>query len=132
MATRLSRRKITGYVARQLAAGDAVDKLALQLAAYLIDSKRTNEVELIVRDIEYELGKQGIVLATVTSAFELSEATHRAVTTLIQDTTSASQVQLRQLIDPTVLGGVKIDLPGLQLDATIARRLTTLRTNYKK
>ena len=132
MAIRLSRRKITGYIAQQLAAGADVEQLVRQLAAFLIDSRRTNEVSLVVRDIEYELTKQGIVLARVTSAFNLTEATRLAVTKLIEDKTGAQQVQLHQFIDPGVLGGVKIDLPGSQLDATIARKLTLLRTNYKK
>jgi F-type H+-transporting ATPase subunit delta len=132
MAQRLSRRKITGYIAQQLVAGVQAKHLVLQLAALLIDTKRTNEVGLIVRDVEYELTKRGVVLAQVTSVFDLTEETKRAVTKLITDQTGAHQVYLRQFLDPDVLGGVKVDLPGLQLDATIARRLTTLRTNYKK
>lgn len=132
MAVRLSRRKITSYVAQQLVAGVETNQLVLQLAAFLIDNRRTNELGLIVRDIEYELKKRGIVTAKITSAFDLTAATHSAVTKLIEAKTGAHQVQLRQFIDPSVLGGVKIDLPGLQLDATIARRLTLLRTNYKK
>lgn len=132
MAIRLSRRKITGYIAQQLVAGVEVEQIVRQLAAFLIDSRRTKEVGLIVRDIEYELTKQGIVLARATSAFDLTEATRQAVTKIIQDKTGAQHVQLHQFIDPSVLGGVKIDLPGLQLDATIARKLTLLRTNYKK
>jgi F-type H+-transporting ATPase subunit delta len=132
MAARLSRRKITSYLAEQMVAGTPVGQLVLQLAAYLIETKRTSEVGLIVRDIEYELSSRGIVLAQVTSALDLTTATEAAVTKLIKDTTGASKVNLRKFIDPEVLGGVKIDLPGLQLDTTIARRLTTLRTNYKK
>lgn len=132
MAMRLSRRKITSYIAQQLVAGVRTEQLVLQLAAFLIDNRRTNEVSLIVRDIEYELTKHGVVLAQVTSVFDLTEATRLAITKLIQATTDAHQVYLRQFIDPGVLGGVKLDLPGLQLDATIARRLTTLRINYKR
>ncbi len=132
MAIRLSRRKITSYIAQQLVDGVEVEQLVRQLAAFLIDSRRTDEVGLIVRDIEYELTKRGVVLARVTSAFNLAEATRHAVTKLIQAKTGARQVQLHEFIDPSVLGGVKIDLPGLQLDATIARKLTLLRTNYKK
>lgn len=132
MGARLSRRKITSYLAEQMVAGTPVDQLVLQLAAYLIETKRTSEVGLIVRDIEYELSSRGIVLAQVTSALDLTTATETAVTKLIKDTTGASKVNLRKFIDPEVLGGVRIDLPGLQLDTTIARRLTTLRTNYKK
>lgn len=132
MATRLSRRKLTGHIADQLVAGIKSDQPVQQLAAFLVDHKRTNELDLIIRDIEYGLSERGIVLAKVTSAFDLTEATRQAVTELVQNHTDARQVQLHQYIDRDVLGGVKIDLPGSQLDATIARRLTLLRTNHKK
>ena len=132
MAIRLSRRKITSYIAGQLADGVKVDQLALPLAAFLIDSRRTNELGLIVRDIEYQLSRRGIVFAKVTSAFDLTKSTQAAVTKMITEQTGAQKVELCQFVDPRLLGGVKVDLPGLQLDATIARRLTLLRTNYKK
>jgi F-type H+-transporting ATPase subunit delta len=132
MAIRLSRRKITSYIAGELAAGKNTQVLVNQLAAYLIDSRRTKELELIVRDIEYELKNQGVVLARITSAFDLTAATRTAITKLIKDQTNAKTIELKQFIDPSVLGGFKIDLPGLQMDATISHRLTTLRTNLKK
>lgn len=132
MAVRLSRRKIASYVAQQLVAGVKTNQLALELAAFMLDTKRTNELGLIIRDIEYELSKLGVVMAQVTSAFDINEATQLAVNKLIKDKTGASQVHLEQFIDPSVMGGVKIDLPGLQYDATVARRLTILRTNFKK
>lgn len=131
MAIRLSRRKITSYVAEQLATGNT-KQVVKQLAAFLIDNRRTKELELIVRDVEYELAKRGIVLALITSAHELTTATRTAINTLIKDQTGAKTIQLQQFIDPSVLGGVKVDIPGQQIDTTIAHRLTTLRTNVKK
>jgi F-type H+-transporting ATPase subunit delta len=130
MAMRLSRRKITSYVAEQLAAG--TKQVIKQLAAFLIDNRRTKELELIVRDVEYELVRRGVVLARITSAHELTTATQTAINALIKDQTGAKTIQLQQFIDPGVLGGVKIDIPGQQIDTTIVRRLTTLRTNVKK
>lgn len=132
MATRLSRRKIAGYIADQLALGKETKKIIRELAAYLVSTRRTKELDLIVRDIEYELTKRGIVLARVTTAFDLQAATRSAVTKLIKERTSAKIIELEQHIDPTVLGGFKIDLPGLKMDATIAHRLNVLRTSLKK
>jgi F-type H+-transporting ATPase subunit delta len=131
MAVKLSRRKITGYIADQLVSGSDHGDVIRQLAALLIDTGRTKELDLIVRDIEYELQRRGIVLAQVTTAFDMSDATKRAVTELIQSYTHADHIHLRQFIEPDVLGGFKIDLPGRQRDATIARALTTLRNNKK-
>jgi len=132
MATTLSRRRIASYISEQLIASGETTKIVNQLAAFLIDSRRTKELEVIIRDIEFELQKRGVVLAEITSATKLSEATQKVITEFIQSQTNAREIFLRQFVDPEVLGGVKIDLPGSQLDSTILRRLTTLRTNYKK
>lgn len=131
MAIRISRRKITVYIADQLAKGGDEKKVLQELAAFLIDNKRTNELDLIVRDIEYQLLLRGIVLAHVTSAFELASETRAAITKMIKDKTDAKTIELQQLIEPNLLGGIRLDLPGMQLDNTISRRLTTLRTNVR-
>ncbi len=132
VSIRLSRRKIAGYIANGLVSGVQSNKLVTELAAFLIETRRTNEIELVIRDIEYELKNRGIVLGRITSATDLSTATKDAIQKLIQTETKATSVELVQFIDPTVIGGVKIDLPGEQFDGTIARRLTTLRMNVKK
>lgn len=129
MSTRLSRRKISQYVADQVVAGEDVKKLATSLAAFLIDSRRTNEVDLVVRDIEYQLSERGMVMAQVVSAHVLTAATVRAVTDMIKTSTHATSIDLSQQIDPSVLGGVRVDIPGRQFDGTIARRLHQLTTN---
>lgn len=132
MAIRLSRRKIASYYAQALLDGANSQKLALQLAAYLIESSRTKELISIISDIEYQLSLNGVVLANITSAHDLSDLTRAAVADLIKKTTNATSIQLKECIDPSVLGGVKLEFTGFELDTTIARRLTKLKTNYKK
>lgn len=132
MAATLSRRRIASYISEKLITEGQSPKLVSQLAAFLIDSRRTKELELIIRDIEYDLRRRGTVLAQITSVSKLTEATQLVIKEFIKGKTDAKQIFLRQFVDPEVLGGVKIDLPGSQLDVTIMRQLTTLRTNFKK
>jgi len=132
MAVRLSRRKITGYVAQQLVDGCDMKDLVPKLASFLVDNRRIKELDLIIRDVECELGQRGVILARVTSAHELSQSTRDAVTGFIESQTGAKDIQLEQFIEPKVLGGVRIDLPGQQFDGTIARKLLTLRTSNKE
>ena len=132
MAMRLSRRKIAGYVAQQLVDGCDEKKLVSDLASFLIDNKRAGEIELIIRDVEYELSMRGVVLARVTSAFALTESTKKIITQMVKDETDAKHIQLSQFVEPKVLGGAKLDLPGRQFDGTIARKLLTLRTSSKE
>lgn len=131
MARRLSRRSLALYVADNLARGTR-GPVVKQLAAYLVESRRTKELELIVRDVQFFLAQQGIISATVTSAFDLSNETKKAVEKLIASQTKAKTIDLESHIDPSVLGGVKISLPGYELDQTIAHQLTVLKTRFKK
>jgi F-type H+-transporting ATPase subunit delta len=131
MALRISRRKLSQYFADRLAEGVAIKKVIQELAAYLIDSKRTDEVELIIRDTEYALSQRGIVVADIVSARELSVETRNEIAALTKKTFKASHIELRDHIDPTVIGGVRIDFAGLQLDNTIKQKLTALRANHK-
>ena len=41
-------------------------------------------------------------------------------------TAPVTSVQLRQVVDPSVIGGVKIALPGQHYDGTIQHKLTAL------
>ncbi|PKL31574.1 hypothetical protein CVV43_01740 [Candidatus Saccharibacteria bacterium HGW-Saccharibacteria-1] len=132
MAVRLSRRKITNYIADQLVDGCDEKELVKQLASFLVDNKRVGELELVIRDVEYELKNRGIVLARITSAFDLAASMKDAIIKLVKDETGAEHVQLSQFVDPSVLGGIKLDLPGQQFDGTIARKLLTLRTSNKE
>jgi F0F1-type ATP synthase delta subunit len=132
MATRLSRRKIASYYANSLADGVDAKKLALQLAGFLVESGRVKELSLIVSEIEYHLSLKGIVVANVASAHELDDLTKKAIINLVKNSTKADQVQLREYTDSSVLGGVKLEFTGSELDTTIARRLTKLKTNFKK
>ena len=69
MAERISRRSLAEYIADRLVAGDTT--VIEQLAAYLIETRRTKQVDLYVSDIEYALIDRGVVIADVTSAHHL-------------------------------------------------------------
>lgn len=132
MAGRLARRRIAEYVANGLIAGTSRATLFGQLAGYLVESRRTKEIGLIVRDIEHFLAQKGYVNATVTSAFDLTNETKAAVEAFIKQKTNATHVSLATMVDPSVLGGVKISLSGREIDQTVAHQLTVLKTRFKK
>jgi F-type H+-transporting ATPase subunit delta len=132
MARKLSRRALSAYIAGRLIEGASEKEVATHVAAYLLETRRTNELELIIRDVQLRLAEQGKVTGTVTSAFELADESKKAIEAFVKDKTGATDVVVDTVVDPTVLGGVKITLPGREFDATVARALTTLKTRYKK
>lgn len=131
MAGRLSRRRVAAYVAEQVLAGKAKPALS-QLAAYLVTTRQTNKANLFVRDIEAELIARGVVVAEVTTAYELSDGLRADIQKFLQDETTAKDVSLREAIDPSVLGGVRIRTATQEFDGTIRKKLTTLRTEFNR
>jgi len=133
MPGRISRRRIAEYVATELIEGKTSKaKVLQQLAAFLVDTRRTAELTLIVRDIEYHLSEKGHINAIVTTAFDLTAETQKAIETFVKSKTKADHISLSALVDPSVLGGVKVSLPGYEINQTIAHQLTALKTRFKK
>lgn len=125
MSTRLSRRKLAVYAAQKLLDGTDKKKVLKELAAYLVDTGRTREMHLIVRDIESELALRGVVIADIVSARPLTASMKTQIGKLI----GAKDIQLRQTVDPSVLGGVRVDLPGQRFDGTIRHKLNALKAS---
>lgn len=132
MARKLSRRSLAQHVATHLVDGKPQKAIAQQLAAYLIWTRRTKELSLIVRDIQFYLAEQGHIAGTVTSAHELSASTLKAIEAFAKDKTGAKHVSLDRTVDESLIGGIKLEVPGYELDTSISRQLTTLKTRYKK
>lgn len=126
MPERLSRRKLSMYAADRIEKGETSQVLA-ELAAYLIESKRTREAEMVVRAIEDELSNRGIVIATVTSAHPRGDDLNEILRKLI----GADKLYIQKTVDPTLLGGIRIDMPGRRIDATLRRKLTKLRSGTR-
>jgi F-type H+-transporting ATPase subunit delta len=120
---RLSRRKIAAYFADELIAGRDVTK---PLAAYLVESKRTREAILVIRDIEAALATRGVLLADIASARSLADDTKNTITHYLKSATGAKTVHLRSEVDESLLGGVRIETPGQRLDNTLRQRINQL------
>ena len=123
MTARLSRRKIATYAAEKLLAGTPKKTVIREVGAYLIDTGRTRELELIVRDIEDVLASRGVIVANVVSARPLSGSIKAEISKFI----GGKNVQLREEVDETVLGGVRIDLPGKRFDGSVRHKINALK-----
>lgn len=127
MAQRLARRKIAAYYAEQLLAGKRT--VAKQLAAYLVETRRVRELDLIVRDIEEALAERGVLLADITTSRTLSSGVAKEITAYLKAASEAKTIHLRESVEPELLGGVRIAVPGKELDMTLRRKLNQLKAS---
>ena len=102
-----------------------------EIAGLLIYEKHEREIDLLVRDIEAELAEHGEIVASVESARVLDDNTRRKIeqflATVASDKNSKPKVSLRESIDPTLIGGFKLQTPTATLDATVLKKLNDLR-----
>ena len=68
----------------------------------------------------------GIAEATVTSAVALDEAQVRSLLSKLEEL-SGKTVHLRQKVDGSLLGGLKVEIEGKLLDGTVTGRLADIR-----
>ena len=119
----IPRRKIAEYAASRITAGDSVATVLDEVAAYLLESGRVREQTLVVRSIEDALARAGDVVANVTTAHPLDAEQRAEVKKLI----GAPNVHLREVVNPDVFGGVRLETPGAKLDGTLQRKILALR-----
>lgn len=128
MPVRISRRKLSEQYVSRLLLGVSKAQLDNELAGYLLEMRRTHELRLIVRDIEQQFADSGIVIARVQTAHELSDASRQDIERFVKDHVEAKTVQLETSIEPNLLGGVKVSVPGREYDASLRRKLHSLTT----
>ena len=132
MARRLSRRALADFVVSAYQRGDDMKPVVMQLAAHLVETRRTKELSMIVRDVEYALADVGVVSGVVTSAFDLEAQAKEAISDYIASVTKAKTVSLAYQTNPDVIGGYSVALPGKELNHTVSYQLTQLKTRFKK
>jgi F0F1-type ATP synthase delta subunit len=131
MSHLLSRRQLAEYAATKIINGTSHQELSAQLAAVLKESKRTNEAELLSRDIAYELETRGkVASAHITSANELSESLRTDIKEFIKQTANVDEVNLQENVDKSVLGGVRIETAVHSWDKTVATKLRKIRETF--
>ncbi len=107
---------------------NGLNKAISQLAALIIENRIHNQTDEILESIQYEYQHQyGIVEATTTSVHSLSADLKKRIQAIVAQKTNTKKVILHEELDPTVLGGVKIAAPGLELDLSLKTKLAKLK-----
>jgi len=124
----LSRRQLAAYAANELLANKRVGSVAKELAAVLVNSRRANQAELLAQDIAWELERRGTAAnASVTAAHELSDQLRKQIAAFVKKSAKVDQVIIDEVIDKSVIGGVRIDTAAHSWDKTLSRKLTDIR-----
>lgn len=107
----------------------SLERLAKEVAAYLLNENRVDELDSLMRDVVAERVLTGTVEVTAVSAHRLSEAALKDIETeakLLYP--RAEHIIISPKIDPSLLGGVRLEFPNAQLDLSLRAKLNELKT----
>lgn len=103
-------------------------KLAQEVAAYVLAEGRTKELDSLLRDVMQERAEAGIVEAVAVSARPLTNTIRENIRRqLKQAYPKAEQIIISERQDPSVIGGVKIELANEQLDLSLQAKLNKFK-----
>ena len=121
-----SRRVIARAFVDQLQAGASTAKMVKALAAYLIVNKQHKSVDMVISDIVRELASRGRMLVQVTTARPLASDQRATIQKQMQKLLGVDTIELDERVEPDLIGGVKLNIPGRELDASIKKQLQQL------
>ncbi len=116
---------------RQAIVEDLLDQKALSLTAnlisFLVGTGRARELpEIVNRLVERAAAERQREVAEVRAAVPLDDEQRRRLTEALEKATG-KKVELKVLVDPSVLGGVVARVGDTVIDGTVRRRLDQLR-----
>jgi F-type H+-transporting ATPase subunit delta len=107
--------------------GKVVSKPVLNLIALLLRRGRIHQLPVVAAEFRrLDNARQGITLATATSAAPLSPDEIRAVTARMEQLTGG-RIELDVQVDPSLLGGLVVRVGDRLIDGSVRGRLERLR-----
>lgn len=102
--------------------------LAREIAAYLLETGRTGELNPLARDLVSARARLGTVELTIVSAHTMDEAARAAIRTLASSLyPKAEHIVLNERIEPDLIGGARVEFPDQQLDMSIRAKLNRFK-----
>lgn len=121
-------RVAAGIAQRTLDTKVSQRKLAREIAAYLLSTGRTGELGSLARELVRLRAAAGTVEVAAVSAHKLSPAALAEVKKRARALyPSAKHLSISEVIDPAVIGGVRLELVDQQLDLTVRTRLNRFK-----
>lgn len=121
--SKITTHELAKYAVDRLEAGaDSVD-VARSLASLLLDERRSRELPQVMRAIDKELSVRGSTQVVVTAAHETTDETKKQLATLLE----AKDPVFTEVIDLSVIGGVKARSGETEIDLTVRGKLNAFR-----
>jgi F0F1-type ATP synthase delta subunit len=122
------RTKLARLIADKTLAGGSSKKFDREIAAYLLGERRTSELNSVLRDVQADWAEAGHVEVIARSAHSLTASAKADIIKRIKPLyPNAQRLIVTEVHDPTIIGGVRLNLADRQLDLSIRSKLDTFK-----
>src|ERR1700761_6381375 len=112
--------RIAGAIADQTLSKGVPTGYARELAAYLLSERRVGELESLLRDVQADWAARGYVEILARSAHPLSDPVKNDIAARMKPLfPRIDKIVITEITDPSVIGGVQIQLADRQLDLSV-------------
>lgn len=127
--TDASRLQLASVLAKKTNTANVRPKsLAREIAAYLLATSQTGELNSLARDMINDRAASGIIEVTAVSARELAPANTAEIRAEVKKLyPAAKQIIINERIDLTQVGGVRLEFPDKQLDLSLRGKLNRFK-----
>lgn len=109
-----------------------IDKLSISFLNILIRKGREIEVTEIANQYQLlYLEHKNIIVAEVVTAIDIDEETSKRITNLVANL-SKKEIRIKSKIDPSIIGGFKINMEDYQYDASIRKIIDNMHKEFDK
>jgi F0F1-type ATP synthase delta subunit len=122
------RTRIAQVIADRTLQSGADDTLVREVAAYLLGERRVGELNSLMRDVQADWAKVGQVEVLAASAFPLSADVRQDIEARVKAIyPNATRIIVTEVLDPEVIGGVRLSLANQQLDLSVEAKLNKFK-----
>lgn len=111
---------------------DQISEITLNFLLMIIDKRRESYIGLIVEEYQDMADEsRNIAKAELIAAQEVPDDEIKVLAEKLSASTGKT-VQLNQVVDPSLIGGIKIRMGDQIIDATVAKKLAMLKEKMKQ
>lgn len=119
-----SRSKLAHIIADRTIKNGANSEYVQEIAALLLQERQVGELNSLMRDVQENWAQSGHVEVIARSAHALSaEVVANIKTQITKLYPKAERIIVTQVLDPSVVGGVRLSLANQQLDLSVEAKL---------
>lgn len=120
-------------IANLIEQGASSPGIAKKIASYLIDTKQTLQLDSLMRDVMSVRESKGTYEINVATAHPLSTAQTNNVSAYIKKHfDNCKDVIIHQKVDPSLLGGVRIESAHYLIDKSVKSELNYIKSSIDK